>query len=94
MHMDAGTGKHVEQVLTQAVLACRQALRQRAAMWTTPGEQPPLFYFMRKDLTEYLTRVSSLSAGTARQSGMSESSFLPLLCVKDRTFICEHSGCP
>ena len=36
----------------------RQALRQRAAMWTTPGEQPPLFYFMRKDLTEYLTKAS------------------------------------
>ena len=36
----------------------RQALRQRAAMWTMPGEQPPLFYFMRKDLTEYLTKAS------------------------------------
>ena len=28
-------------------------------MWTTPGEQPPLFYFMRKDLTDYLTKVNT-----------------------------------
>ena len=27
----------------------------------TPGEEPPLFYFMRKDLTEYLTQASSRS---------------------------------
>lgn len=40
-----------------AFMALRQALRQKAAMWTTPGEQPPLFYFMRKDLTDYLTKA-------------------------------------
>ncbi|CAK0754278.1 hypothetical protein CVIRNUC_002285 [Coccomyxa viridis] len=37
--------------------AHRQALRQRAALWATPGEEPPLFYFMRQDLTEYLTQM-------------------------------------
>ena len=30
-------------------------------MWMTPGADPPLFYFMRKDLTEYLTQASSHS---------------------------------
>ena len=30
-------------------------------MWMTPGEEPPLFYFMRKDLTEYLTQAGSHS---------------------------------
>ena len=55
-------------------MACRQALRQKAAMWTTPGEQPPLFYFMRKDLTDYLTKASAAlvyhHTRTSKNAGM------------------------
>ena len=47
----------VYKLTVAPILALRQALRQKAAMWTTPGEQPPLFYFMRKDLTDYLAKA-------------------------------------
>ncbi len=59
------------------MMACRQALRQKAAMWTTPGEQPPLFYFMRKDLTDYLTKAST--ATTCHSISEQRASDLPTL---------------
>lgn len=29
-------------------------------MWTEPGRQPPLFYFLRPDTLDYLNRVRAL----------------------------------
>lgn len=35
----------------------RQALRDKASLWSSPGRQPPLFFFMRDDILAYFNKV-------------------------------------
>jgi hypothetical protein len=39
------------------VHACRQALREKASLWTTPGRQPPLFFFARDEGLAYINKA-------------------------------------
>ena len=41
---------------------CRQALRNKASLWTSSEQQPPLFYFLREDTLRYMNKVG-LSSG-------------------------------
>lgn len=48
----------------------RQALRDKARLWTTPGRQPPLFFFMREDTMAYINRVGELVGNSHNSSGL------------------------